>query len=252
MHFSVYYQNVRGLRTKCQALYSNTSKHDFDIICLTETSLNDSFVNNVLFDNRYLVFRHDRDDRTSAKSIGGGSLIAIKKCLSPNIIQLSNYQTAIEDVWVCVSIDKIKLRICCAYIPNNVRNTEAFKEHINSINSLSHDHPDDPLLIVGDYNLPHLFNPTGTQSNQSSIKKSSILVDSMTLCRLKQHNKVVNHNQRILDLVLCNGNSISDIVVDKSLNVLSTIDPYHPPLKISLYCRVSPSYNFRKTKRVFD
>lgn len=40
---SIYYQNVNGLRTKITEFYSNFIGTDYDLICLTETNLNDSF-----------------------------------------------------------------------------------------------------------------------------------------------------------------------------------------------------------------
>ena len=39
--FEIFYQNVRGLRTKQSELFDNVCSMDFQIICLTEAWLND-------------------------------------------------------------------------------------------------------------------------------------------------------------------------------------------------------------------
>lgn len=45
----MYYQNVRGLRTKTSDFSNNALSCDYDIVALTETSLNDSFFDGELF-----------------------------------------------------------------------------------------------------------------------------------------------------------------------------------------------------------
>lgn len=51
----IYYQNVRGLRSKTLTFYRNLSLVSYDIIILTETWLNDSVFDSELFDSRYVV-----------------------------------------------------------------------------------------------------------------------------------------------------------------------------------------------------
>lgn len=50
---SVYYQNMQGLRTKKDSLYSAVLTCDYDIIALTETWLNENIFNAELFGSRY-------------------------------------------------------------------------------------------------------------------------------------------------------------------------------------------------------
>lgn len=58
---SIYYQNVRGLRTKSHEFLSNILDCDYDVVCVTESWLNDGFYSSEYFDSRYDVFRCDRD-----------------------------------------------------------------------------------------------------------------------------------------------------------------------------------------------
>jgi hypothetical protein len=54
----IFYQNVRGLRMKQTELY-DVRASNFDIICLSETWLNDLCYDHNLFPNSYTVYRSD-------------------------------------------------------------------------------------------------------------------------------------------------------------------------------------------------
>jgi hypothetical protein len=53
----IYYQNVRGLRTKQLEFYNNVCEANCDIICLSETWLNDRCYDHNLFPSNYTVYR---------------------------------------------------------------------------------------------------------------------------------------------------------------------------------------------------
>ena len=53
------------MRTKFNDIFETTIAANYDLICLTETWLNDEFINSDLFDDRYEVFRKDRDYQQS-------------------------------------------------------------------------------------------------------------------------------------------------------------------------------------------
>ena len=72
------YCNIRGLYnfsdlTKPNILYDLSSVHNVDIMCLTETHLNDKISDNELLRQGWEIFRSDRKDR-----IMGGSAILLK------------------------------------------------------------------------------------------------------------------------------------------------------------------------------
>lgn len=78
MPLKFYYQNVRGLRTKMGTFFRNLCLGSYDVICLTETWLIDRICNHELFDDRYLVWRRDRNYDKTKQKMGGGVLIAIR------------------------------------------------------------------------------------------------------------------------------------------------------------------------------
>lgn len=75
----IFYQNVNRIRSKLKQLYTNILAEDFDVICLCETNLDGSIATNEFVDDRYNVYRRDRETSGSAKRSGGGVLLALKK-----------------------------------------------------------------------------------------------------------------------------------------------------------------------------
>jgi hypothetical protein len=71
----IYYQNVRDFRTKQLEFYYNVVASEFDIICLTETWLNDLYHRHNLFPEGHIVYRSDRVSTCKTHG-GGGALIA--------------------------------------------------------------------------------------------------------------------------------------------------------------------------------
>lgn len=74
MNLKVYYQNVRGLKSKLFQLYNELSASDYDIVMLIENWLNNSVLDSVCDLSKYTVYIRDRNSVN--KSEGGGVLIA--------------------------------------------------------------------------------------------------------------------------------------------------------------------------------
>src|SRR5687768_7070528 len=115
----VYYQNVNGLKTKVNDLRSSILEANYDVIALCETNLNESFHSEELFDDRYVIYRKDRDlNIVTKKASGGGCLIAVKSNFSSN--RIYEWETIQEDIWVSVAQENgEKLFINVRYIPLN-------------------------------------------------------------------------------------------------------------------------------------
>ncbi|KAG8246961.1 hypothetical protein J6590_072964 [Homalodisca vitripennis] len=79
---NIYYQNVRGMRTKTFEFYESILGEDFDLIALTETWLEPGISSSEIFDARYEVFRKDRDQMATGKGRGGGVLLAVHRRVS--------------------------------------------------------------------------------------------------------------------------------------------------------------------------
>lgn len=77
----VYYQNIRGCRTKLTELRSSITIHPFHIYFLTETWLDPSINTEELGFTSHNTYRFDRSTSTSTKSRGGGVIISVTKTI---------------------------------------------------------------------------------------------------------------------------------------------------------------------------
>ena len=72
----MFYQNVRGLRSKADEFRLSVMETEYDVFVLTETWLDPSIPTALLFGDEYRIYRCDRDTTNSSHSRGGGVLIA--------------------------------------------------------------------------------------------------------------------------------------------------------------------------------
>lgn len=76
-NLNIYYQNARGLRTKTHIFKRNLYMHQYDVISITESWLIEGISNSELFDDRYLIWRRDRDYVRTGEMYGGGSRLTL-------------------------------------------------------------------------------------------------------------------------------------------------------------------------------
>jgi hypothetical protein len=113
--FDIYYQTVRGLRTKRLELYEKVCSADCNIICLTETWLNDLCSDHNLLPGCYTGFRSDR--ASVNKTRVGGILIVFSSRVHSH--KHRYYLESCDDcVWVEISnLDGLNLLIGNQYFP---------------------------------------------------------------------------------------------------------------------------------------
>ncbi|PNF15466.1 hypothetical protein B7P43_G17549 [Cryptotermes secundus] len=104
----MFYQNIRGLRTK-QLEFYDVCASNYEIICLSKTWLNDLCYDHNLFPNQYTVYRSDRPYINKVR--GGGALTAITASLG-SCRRRYDLELCSECVWVEVpSADGINMLI---------------------------------------------------------------------------------------------------------------------------------------------
>ncbi|CAH2088723.1 unnamed protein product [Euphydryas editha] len=117
--FNIYHQNTRGLRTKTHGFKRNLLLNSYDVVSLTETWLLDGISNNELFDDRYVVWRRDRNYVITQEKLGGGVLFAAKKKFMA--VERPEWSSTAEDLWVTLSCSKDsrksrKIHFCTVYL----------------------------------------------------------------------------------------------------------------------------------------
>lgn len=187
------------------------SSSNYDVILLTETWLKSTVLSSELFDERYIVYRKNRDDannKSRRKKDGGGVLIAVSRKLSSK--RVINWESNYEDLWVVIDVPSInsirQIALCAVYLPPPVHRTmlEHFLDNCNAIFDTSSCH----YCILGDFNLGELNWEELSESSSTSVYcpqgLGKLLIDFINLNSLYQHNRVLNSSGRVLDLALSN------------------------------------------------
>ncbi|XP_062710669.1 uncharacterized protein LOC134288803 [Aedes albopictus] len=232
----VYFQNVRGLRTKINELFLAVDGSEYDVIVLVETNLDSTITSAQLFGEHYVVYRNDRDTTNSQKKSGGGVLIAVHRKLPSSLIRCAT--EGFELVLTRVHIANSYLFICAGYIPPELRSNPPFVKRFGDAicDSLRPAGNDDLIVVCGDFNQANLV---WKQSESSFITAdpvsvgpaSACLLDNMAMLNLNQFCFVTNPWNHILDLVFANTKSC---VIAEAAVPLVKIDRPHPPLEITL------------------
>ena len=257
----IYYQNVRGLRTKLSDLRQSIAllSHDPDIIIFTETWLNDSIADAELGLSNYCIYRKDRNAAVSDALRGGGVLIAVRDCLfsRPLNISIDN----IEHCFVVFQLRHKHVIVGSVYLPPD-SDLSIYESHCLAIDEALSRMPESSIIIVGDYNLPNIhWSAVGNtlvyyQTGPSRmIAQANVIAQYFNEFNFRQYNNVVNSNGNCLDLVFSN---LNDVCVHISLDPLIDIDKFHPPLLLSLPIAACPPpksctlwrSNFRKANYV--
>jgi hypothetical protein len=235
----VYYQNTRGLRTKCTEFRQNLSLNYYDIVVISETWLQDSFFDGELCNGGYDVFRRDRDLDTCGKSTGGGVMILVKSSLEAWRGAAHEPRAPVEMLTVSVPARALAssadLHISAVYIPPDVaRISRDIDSILNAINSAFNCKPLDNYLILGDFNLPNIHwnssNPIFSSRGPTVIQEASLkLVYDLTLLDISQYNQLCNYAGNTLDLAFSN----LPLNIEKSVPVVRE-DPAHPPFSVEI------------------
>lgn len=258
-NLSIFYQNVNGLRTKCLELSNNILINDFDIIVITESWLQDDILDRELCDNRYVVFRVDRNLSATGKCMGGGIVIFVRTemdaYLNSDWSSLSVESQCIT-ISACVIGSTVDLHIITSYIPpdeNLSYRVDCFRRHtVQFMNKYNHDN----FLILGDFNLPCInwsddCNFSFKHNGPRAVHDVAVsLMDDFTYYGLTQYNYLTNKWGNVLDLCFSN----LPVSITRCLSPLIKEDVAHPSFCLSisdlqikpLHEHSVPTYNFHK------
>ena len=136
---NLFYTNCRSAKGKSTELSALTINQD--IICLTETHIDDTIASRSIINRDDLVFfRKDRNIN------GGGVLIGVYNLLHPKEIKLESCES--EALYVRVDGCII---VCCYYRPHQNIDITNFTESFHRITTM---YPKDLFILLGDMNFP--------------------------------------------------------------------------------------------------
>lgn len=235
----VFYQNTRGLRTKCLQFKHNLLLHNFDIVILTETWLHCGMYDRELCDSRYDVFRRDRDLLISNKSTGGGVMILVKTGLRAELCQHDS-NLHVETITVKVPARSVSatadLYVSAVYIPPDLQRIPLDIDcFLTSFDTNFNAKPHGNYLIVGDFNLPQVnwstSGPTFLRKGGTEVQNAGIrLVTDLALLGMSQQNYIKNYAGNTLDLAFCN----LPLLVTSCSSPLVREDRAHPSFTIDI------------------
>ena len=176
--------NIRSIRNKIAFL--NTFVHDFDILCFTETHLDNAISNEVLIlDGFNCILRKDRN------SFGGGVMIYMSNMLRANRrFELEPQDT--ECIWIEIENLTFNYLLCCIYRPPNAdsRFWHNISWSIEKAQEIS-----DNIIIVGDLNVDFLNIPRNHQIRE--ILSSNNLVN-----KIREPTRISNTTRTLIEIFL--------------------------------------------------
>lgn len=251
---SSYYHNCSGMRSKSKEMYLAITEEEYDVICLTETWLTNSFKSEEFFPAHYCVYRRDRYQNSTTSLRGGGVIAAVSVDYFSEHILIEN--CTLELIIVRVKSSNHSLLFCVVYIPHDSP-LEKYMEFVHTMETsvLPILAPNESLIIVGDFNVPSVSWTKIGNWNAPLCRSSSPpgFFDSLFGLGLKQCNMTSNENGNMLDLVFVSTELNTTVVPCDDLAKKTSI--YHTPLNIIIHSGITSinfnsssfgSFNFRK------
>ena len=108
-NFKIYYQNVRGLKSKLDSLQEMIDDYQPALVCIVETHMQKE--EEIQIPGYSLVYRNDR----SANS--GGILIGVRDNIKNISLELTQENKVGQSLWILLTNTKKKIRIGVIYAP---------------------------------------------------------------------------------------------------------------------------------------
>lgn len=205
LEIKFHYENAGGFGSKGKRVQTEFTSTDRDIICITETWLNNSHLNSEFFPNKFDIHRHDRQQMINGSGKGGGVMIAVRSTLRNEQIDMSQYND-INCVCIKVSFRYNNVFIYNGYVPPKDKRLNTYQRHIQAIRSIEMSN-DDKLIVVGDFNLPGIdwlfdedFNSYYPTNYNGDL--AEYFLDELMTIGLFQYSNITNKCGNVLDYIL--------------------------------------------------
>lgn len=226
---SIFYQNVRGLKSKLPSLQIIAAEYCPSVICIVETHLSENDPNfsqndtnegdsNLFQIQGYNVIRNDRN------GLGGGCLIAYKEVMKTLVTELDVKADNHECLWITIGNDVTKVKLGVVYMPGeNTRKQvlqNAYKEIECEIKSTK---VNEQLLICGDFNAKmemeeQMESAAGEVMNKFLTKNGLIVMNLSDKCQGKW-TRVEGNSKSAIDYVLTTSDCyVKNMVIDEEKN----------------------------------
>lgn len=219
MDMDIYYQNVRGLKTKLRTWRNSLLLLEHNLVAATETFLDASVNDSELACDNWSILRRDR----SAPC--GGVLLAAREPIVLRRHTELETDTG-EDLWASFTWHGRCIYVCVVYIKPSAKDEQymtwfcKLESFVNDLKGL--------ILIFGDINL-----------NSASKNINNYYCYFMSYCSLHEKNVVTNMYGGMLDIVLVQENILAREIKVRVTEGIVPPDAYHPPLDINVGINIS-------------
>ena len=223
--------NARSICNKLHLLSNYLlSRNDLDLLFITETWLTSKYTDSMVCPSGFNIMRFDRPTKR-----GGGVLVVYRSGLHVHRVDVS-LPSNLHFELICFDLYSYNscVRFCCIYLPPTSSSSYSLTstssssslpipppvQRIDDIVSLCNTLtplilPDKPVLIFGDFNLPHI-DWSIPSSTVSSEKCNTYFLDFCSSNSLFQLIDFPTHDKgNVLDLLLCNYNA-KEILINTS------------------------------------
>ena len=224
---TIFYQNVRGLKSKLPSLQIIAAEYCPSIICIVETHLSENdpdfaqWSEDVEGDQSlfqiegYNVIRNDRNGS------GGGCLIAYKKELRTLITELDADAEKHENLWITVGNDVAKIKLGVIYMPGENTRKKELQDAYKEIESELHNRkPNERLLIWGDFNAKlkieeQTESPAGEAMSRFIMKNDLVVMNYSEKC-VGKWTRVERNTRSVIDYVLTSNDCyVNHMMIDE-------------------------------------
>ena len=144
--------NCRSLLPKKDEIYWLVHSTDIDILCITETWLDDAIINEDVYIDGYSIIRKDRNFKR-----GGGVLMYIKDSINFKERNNINTNDTIEIIWseIITKGNSPNTLIACVYRPPNA-DKEYFENMLDTFQKANLEEKE--IIILGDFNINYIMD----------------------------------------------------------------------------------------------
>jgi exonuclease III len=235
-NFRILMMNCQSIRNKRSELHECVEHTNPDAIIGCESWLSKEHNNVEIFPDGYNknVFRKDRTKN------GGGVFIALHDNLTTSTVENSKNDCQLQ--WAEIQSKKKSAIIGSYYRPPN-SNLDALNILKSSIANVSEHSKDKPIILAGDFNLPHIDWETNTvKTGSNQLNHHQELIEIIEDSRMEQLQLKPSRENNILDLFLTNQPSLV-----KSCN---TIPGISDPNMIIIDTDLKPRYHKPKRREI--
>ena len=137
--------NFCAVTNKQSELVTFLNLHNIDILCQTESRLDETILNSELFTQNFNVFRNDRNIH------GGGVFIMVKDALLSSQV---NTGASCEIVWTCIHNKTAQTLIIGSFYCPPQSPVSVLEELAKSIEYIKAEYPVSKVILAGDFNSP--------------------------------------------------------------------------------------------------